>query len=229
MTITFLSQSLDFPHPCQAGPDGLLAIGGDLSPSRLLAAYSRGIFPWYSSGSPILWWFPDPRLVLFPRNLHIPKSLRRLLNKGKFTITADQAFENVIKYCARVSRPGGYGTWLVPEMIDAYTRLHHLGYAHSFEAWYRGRLAGGIYGVAMGQVFFGESMFYKISGASKVAMIHLCAYLQQQGYFFMDCQQTTNHMLGFGAVELSRSTFLHHLHQGLKCGIKNKHWEYEYS
>ena len=214
MTITFLSRNLEFPHPGQAGPDGLLAVGGDLSPQRLIAAYGRGIFPWYGPGSPILWWSPDPRLVLFPDNLHIPRSLRRVLNSGKFTITADKAFEKVIDYCAGIKRAGGHGTWLVPEMISAYVRLYHMGIAHSVEAWHRGRLAGGIYGLALGRIFFGESMFYKIPDASKTALVCLCSILKKKGYLLMDCQQTTQHMLRFGAEEVSRNFFLEELRKG---------------
>ncbi|EFI33610.1 leucyl/phenylalanyl-tRNA/protein transferase [Desulfonatronospira thiodismutans ASO3-1] len=214
MTITFLSRNLEFPHPGQAGPDGLLAVGGDLTPERLIAAYSRGIFPWYGPGSPILWWSPDPRLVLFPGSLHIPRSLRRVLNSGKFTITADQAFEKVIEYCAGIKRAGGHGTWLVPEMISAYIRLHHMGIAHSVEAWHRGQLAGGIYGLALGSIFFGESMFYRVPDASKTALVYLCRIMQNKGYLLMDCQQTTRHMLRFGAQEVSRAFFLEELGKG---------------
>ncbi len=211
MTITFLSQNHDFPHPSQAGPDGLLAIGGDLSPSRLLSAYATGIFPWYGPGSPILWWSPDPRLILYPHRIHLSRRLHRVLNSGKFEITADLDFEQVILSCARASRKGSYGTWLVPEMIEAYIRLHQLGYAHCFEAWHKGRLAGAIYGVALGGIFFGESMFYRVSDASKVALVHLCDFLEKNGFLLMDCQQTTGHMLRFGAVEISRTAFLTNL------------------
>jgi len=215
VTITFLSRNLEFPHPGQAGPDGLLAVGGDLSPQRLMEAYSRGIFPWYGPGSPILWWSPDPRLILFPDSLHIPRSLRRVLNSGKFTITADQAFKKVIECCAGVRRAGGHGTWLVPEMVSAYVRLHHMGMAHSVEAWHCGRLAGGIYGVTMGGIFFGESMFYRVPDASKTTLVYLCSILKKKGYLLMDCQQTTQHMLRFGAEEVSRTFFLTQLRKGI--------------
>jgi len=224
VTITFLSQRLEFPHPSQAGPDGLLAVGGDLSPERLLAAYRQGIFPWYGPGSPILWWSPDPRLVLYPHNIRISRSLRRVLNSGRFLITADLAFEKVVEYCARTPRKGAWGTWLVPEMIDAYIRLHHMGIAHCFEAWDQGRLAGGIYGVALGRVFFGESMFYRVANASKAALIHLCSFLKEQGFLFMDCQQTTGHMLRLGAVQIDRAVFLDQLESGMRSGPGPGRW-----
>jgi leucyl/phenylalanyl-tRNA---protein transferase len=207
----FLTKEPVFPHPSLADPDGLLAIGGDLSVKRLVTAYSRGIFPWYGPGSPILWWSPEPRLVLYPNQVHVPGSLRRVINSDRFRITADAEFEMVIEYCSAVPRRGWSGTWLVPEMIDAYIRLHKAGLAHSFESWQGSRLVGGIYGVAMGRAFFGESMFYLESNASKVALVHLMRFLKEQGFHFMDCQQTTRHMLRFGACEVPRGRFLRNL------------------
>ncbi|MFW5734727.1 MAG: leucyl/phenylalanyl-tRNA--protein transferase, partial [Oceanidesulfovibrio sp.] len=170
MAIYYLPKSgVGFPDPQGADPDGLLAVGGDLSPRRLAAAYAMGIFPWYHQGSPILWWSPDPRLVLEPSRLHVPKSLRRVLNKGRFRFTLDQDFQAVMRNCARAPRPQGDGTWIVEEMVQAYVTLHQAGFAHSVEVWRNDRLAGGLYGVALGRVFFGESMFFLEPDASKAA------------------------------------------------------------
>ena len=226
MSTFLLTREPVFPHPSLADPDGLLAIGGDLTVTRLYNAYSRGIFPWYGHGSPILWWCPEPRLILYPDQLHIPKSLRRIINSCKFRITSDRVFERIIENCARTPRPGGAGTWLVPEMIDAYTRLHEAGFAHSFEAWHEGCLAGGIYGVAMGKAFFGESMFYHKPDASKTAMVHLVRFLESRGFYFMDCQQTTSHMLRFGACEIPRNRFLNELDAAVRKKGKPEKWNY---
>ena len=215
MTVFCLPQEPVFPHPEFSDPDGLLAVGGDLSLERLIAAYSQGIFPWYGQNSPILWWSPDPRLVLFPEESHIPKSLRRIINAKRFKVTVNQAFEEVINWCARVKRKGQCGTWLVPEMIEAYIRLHEQGYAHSFEAWQEDRLVGGLYGVSLGRAFFGESMFHLISNASKVALVYMVQYLREHSFHFLDCQQTTAHMLRFGAREISRDEFLQRLKKAL--------------
>ncbi|MFW5838079.1 MAG: leucyl/phenylalanyl-tRNA--protein transferase [Desulfovibrionaceae bacterium] len=209
MTVYALPQEPHvFPDPEEADPDGLVAVGGDLAPRRLLAAYSQGIFPWYSETTPILWWSPDPRLVLFPRELHVPRSLRRVLNSGRFEITLDADFQSVISACSVTPRPGQYGTWLLPEMIQAYVRLHQMGLAHSVEAWQDGRLVGGLYGVALGRAFFGESMFFREPDASKVALVRLVGYLKSKGFVLLDCQQTTQHMLRFGGREVARRRFL---------------------
>ncbi len=226
MSAFFLTREPIFPHPSLADPDGLLAIGGDLSVTRLHMAYSKGIFPWYGLGSPILWWSPEPRLILYPNQVHIPKSLRRTLNSGRFSISADTAFERVIESCSAVPRRGGTGTWLTPEMIDAYIRLHRAGLAHSFEAWQNSGLVGGIYGVAVGKAFFGESMYYSTPDASKVALIHLMDYLRSENYHFMDCQQTTGHMLRFGARERSRKNFLKELETAVVLEGKLGKWQY---
>lgn len=226
MSTFFLTREPVFPHPSLADPDGLLAIGGDLSLTRLVTAYSKGIFPWYGPGSPILWWSPEPRLVLYSHQFHVPRSLRRVINSQRFLITADKAFEAVIESCSRVPRGGSNGTWLTPEMIDAYTRLHRAGLAHSFETWKGSRLVGGIYGVALGKAFFGESMFYLIPNASKVALFHLMIYLKSNDYHFMDCQQTTKHMLRFGARELSRRKFLEDLDEAISQKGISGIWEY---
>lgn len=199
-----------FPAPDRAltAPDGLLAAGGNLSPRRLLRAYRTGIFPWYSPGQPILWWSPDPRLVLFPESINIARSLRKTLRKDLFAVTADAAFPAVIAACAAPRLKTGAGTWITPEMNRAYCRLHRLGYAHSIETWRAGELVGGLYGVAVGQVFFGESMFSLVSDASKVALVALAAQLRRWGFTLIDCQMRTEHLTRMGAVDLPRATFL---------------------
>jgi leucyl/phenylalanyl-tRNA--protein transferase len=212
MTIFLLSDEyLVFPDPRYAEADGLLAVGGDLSTPRLLAAYTRGIFPWYGPGSPILWWSPDPRMTLFPSELYLSRRLRRTVDSDRFEITLDRAFDEVIVGCAKARRPEGEGTWLVPEMIEAYKRLHREGVAHSCEAWDGDELAGGVYGVSLGRAFFAESMFYDVPNASKVALVWLVEYLGCQGFELIDCQQSTPHSARFGAVELSRIEFLRRL------------------
>ena len=183
-------------------PNGLLAIGGDLSPARLLCAYRRGIFPWYSEGQPILWWSPDPRAVLFPRRLHRSRSLYKVIRQGRFQLTRDRAFEEVMAGCAE-PRPGQEGTWITAGMMDAYAELHRMGFAHSVECWRNGRLAGGIYGVAIGRVFFGESMFSRESNASKVALAEICAL----GFELIDCQIPNPHLDRLGAEMIPRREF----------------------
>jgi len=191
-------------------PDGLLAAGGDLSAERLLAAYRRGIFPWYSEHQPILWWSPDPRCVLFPKRMHISRRLRRTMRRGRFTATWDRDFEGVLAGCAGPRRGGG-GTWLNPDMQRAYTRLHQLGRAHSIECWHAGKLAGGLYGLSLGRVFFGESMFSRLTDASKVGLAHLCRWLQVWGYALMDCQVHNSHLQTLGAEMIPRATFIAYL------------------
>lgn len=217
MHLTWLDPHNDnqpFPHPDRAltEPDGLLAAGGNLTPRRLLRAYRMGIFPWYSADQPILWWSPDPRLVLLPECLKVSRSLRKTLRKRVFTITADTAFEQVVAACAG-PRQGEPGTWITSEMYRAYCRLHRLGHAHSIETWQQGELVGGLYGVALGQVFYGESMFSWISDASKIALVALTAQLQRWEFAVIDCQVTTTHLLSMGAVDIPRSSFL----QLLEC------------
>jgi leucyl/phenylalanyl-tRNA--protein transferase len=187
-------------------PDGLLAIGGDLSRARLLRAYSNGIFPWYGPGQPILWWAPDPRLVLPPEALRISRSLRKTLRQGAFRVTLDQAFEAVINHCAG-PRANTSGTWITPEMAAAYLALHRQGYAHSVECWQGDRLAGGLYGVALGRVFFGESMFARARDASKVALVHLARQLSRWDFPLIDCQVHTRHLESLGAALLPRKQF----------------------
>jgi len=189
-------------------PEGLLAVGGDLRPERLLEAYRHGIFPWYSDDQPILWWSPDPRAVLFPDKLHISRSLKRSLRPGLFSVTLDTCFRDVMQQCAgpRTQYPEG-GTWITAEMLEAYTRLHELGYAHSVETWQEGRLVGGLYGVALGGAFFAESMFTRVPDASKVALVSLVRQLQAWGFHIIDCQQASPHVLRFGVEEIPAETF----------------------
>jgi leucyl/phenylalanyl-tRNA--protein transferase len=202
---------LDTPFPPLSAalkdPNGLLAIGGDLSPQRLLTAYARGIFPWYSPGEPVLWWSPDPRMVLFPEELNITRSLSKRLNKPDYEVRFDTAFRQVMEACASTPRDGQPGTWIVPEMIEAYCRLHALGHAHSVETWIDGQLVGGLYGVAIGRMFYGESMFHHVTDASKLAFVHLVRYLRHHGFGMIDCQMKTEHLARFGAREIPRTAF----------------------
>jgi leucyl/phenylalanyl-tRNA---protein transferase len=188
-------------------PNGLLAAGGDLSPQRLIAAYRRGIFPWFSAGEPILWWSPDPRMVLFPDELKISRSLARTLRNANYEIRLDTAFADVVRACACKPRDGQAGTWISREMQEAYGELHAQGYAHSVETWIGGELAGGLYGVAIGRAFYGESMFADQRDASKIALAHLCAYLKQRGFGIIDCQMETAHLASLGARPLPRRDF----------------------
>ena len=206
-----------FPPVEQATEEGLLAIGGDLSPERLLQAYRLGIFPWYSEGQPILWWSPDPRAVLYLDQLRISRSLHKTLHKGAYTITYDQVFADVIQGCAapRSADPNA-GTWITNDMISAYVYLHELGYAHSVETWHDGRLVGGLYGIALGRGFFGESMFSRASDASKVALVGLVHHLRNHRFDFIDCQLPSPHIMRLGAVEVPRSQFLLELQHTLE-------------
>lgn len=214
-----------FPPPCLATPEGLLAAGGDLSPERLLLAYRMGIFPWYAEDEPILWWSPDPRLVLYPQEFHLSHSLQKVIRRGDFTVTTDRAFEAVIRACAGVRTAGGEGTWIVPDMIDAYCGLHRRGLAHSVEAWQGQRLAGGLYGVSLGSAFFGESMFTRVKNASKVALATLAAWLQANGFDLIDCQVTTGHLQRLGAREIPRENYLQELSRCLQNSTRIGKWK----
>lgn len=200
----------DFPPIEQAlhHPDGLLAIGGDLSPARLLAGYQRGIFPWYSDDQPILWWSPSERMVLFPDMLKVSRSLRKTIRKRPYKLTLDQAFREVIIACAG-PRPDQDGTWLTNDMIEAYCELHRMGIAHSVESWHENKLVGGLYGVSLGRVFFGESMFARMADASKIAFCHFVWQLEHWGYGMIDSQVYTDHLARFGAFEIPRHDFRH--------------------
>jgi leucyl/phenylalanyl-tRNA--protein transferase len=187
-------------------PNGLLAVGGDLSPQRIINAYLQGIFPWFSEGEPILWWSPDPRTVLFPEHIKISRSLKKTIKKQQFTVTYDRDFEAVIQACAQ-PRDSSPGTWLLPEMIEAYHQQHELGLAHSVEVWQDGKLAGGLYGVAIGGVFFGESMFSRVPDSSKIALVHLGRTLLDWGFKMIDCQVYTQHLASLGAQEIPRKRY----------------------
>lgn len=216
MSFFQLPEEIIFPSPELARKDGLLAIGGDLSEERLLKAYSMGIFPWYTEDSPILWWSPDPRLILVPEEVKVSKSLRKVINKDIFKVTMNTAFEKVIRSCSEVDRKGQNGTWITEEMVEAYVRLHKAGYAHSIESWHEGELVGGLYGIILGKAFFGESMFSNMSNASKVAFVWLVEKLREQGFKLIDCQVTTGHLISLGAKEVTRKEFLEKLRDALK-------------
>jgi leucyl/phenylalanyl-tRNA--protein transferase len=212
MACALLDAELWFPPPQEADPSGLLAIGGDLSPARLLLAYSLGIFPWYNPGEPILWWSPDPRCVLFPEGFHISRSLRRCLRTHPYRLSHNENFAGVIYWCRRL-RAGrdGRGTWITSEMQRAYQRLHQLGFAHSVECWEEDQLVGGLYGVCLGRCFYGESMFSRKSNASKIVMAYLVDHLRERNFVLLDCQQTTEHLVRLGACAIPRDAFLGHL------------------
>ncbi len=214
-----------FPPVSKAlrSPNGLLCAGADLSPARLLDAYSRGIFPWFSEGEPILWWSPHPRMVLFPAELKVSRSLRKAVAKGIFETRFDTAFAEVMRACAE-PRDGQAGTWIVPEMVAAYTRLHELGFAHSVESWRDGRLAGGLYGILLGRVFFGESMFSRETDASKVALVKLVARLEALGVGLVDCQQATRHLASLGAREIPRREFAQRLAESIQYPPTGSRW-----
>jgi len=213
-----------FPPPDYADPSGLLAVGGDLTCERLLEAYRLGIFPWYSDDQPILWWSPDPRLVLRLDEFNVSRSLRKTLKKGVFKVTFDRAFEEVIRGCASAPREGQRGTWITKEMQEAYIELHGLGFAHSVETWWGEELAGGLYGVSLGKAFFGESMFHRRTDASKVALAILVEKLQAWNFHFIDAQMTTEHLLRLGAAEMPRRIFLKRLQSALRHPTKRGKW-----
>ena len=204
-------------------PDGLLAVGGDLAPERLLAGYRKGIFPWYGDDQPILWWSPDPRTVLFPARFRVSRSLRRTLRKGRFTVTLDHAFERVIADCAAPRRTGA-DTWITRDMAGAYTKLHHKGYAHSVECWLDDQLAGGMYGVAIGKIFFAESMFSRVTDASKVAFAYLARQLLAWNFALIDCQLHSAHLASLGAEQISRREFTGYLDSWCARGDAPRIW-----
>ena len=216
-----------FPDPqlAESEPDGLLAVGGDLSRARLLHAYHQGIFPWYAEGQPLLWWSPDPRTVLYPGDVHVSRSLRRRLRKGGLILRIDQAFEQVTIGCA-APREGQDGTWLLPEMRCAYSELHRAGDAHSIELWQEDELVGGLYGVSLGQAFFGESMFSRVPDASKIVMVYLAELLGRHGFAFLDCQVFNPHLASMGALEISRSRFLDELHAATAQPGDTQTWQH---
>lgn len=218
-------QSLEFPAPELATPEGILAVGGDLSPARLLEAYAGGIFPWFNEGDPILWWSPDPRFVLFPDELVVSKSMRPYFNQKKFQVSFDQDFEGVMRGCQQSNRNGQSGdTWITEDMIQAYVQVHQLGYAHSVEVWQEGELVGGLYGISLGKIFFGESMFARVSNASKFGFITLVQKLREKGFTLIDCQQQTQHLGSLGAKAISRKSFLKYLQENKKLKTLTGSW-----
>jgi leucyl/phenylalanyl-tRNA--protein transferase len=207
MPVFQLSGTIAFPPPAMAEANGLLAIGGDLSPARILAAYRQGIFPWYAEGDPILWWTPAPRLILLPEEFHLSRRTARVVRQNFFSLSADRAFRQVMANCASIRTATRSETWINAEMIEAYCRLHRQGFAHSIECWRDGTLVGGLYGIVLGRVFFGESMFSAVSGASKVAMHALVRHATATGIRLLDCQMRTEHLVSLGAREISRDHF----------------------
>lgn len=226
MPIFRLDHRLTFP-PVEYAEDGLLAVGGDLRPERLLLAYRSGIFPWYSEGQPILWHSPDPRMVLVAADLEVPRSLRKTVRKQPYRVSLDTAFGKVVAACASVERPGQSDTWITPEMQAAYRELHRRGFAHSVEAWQERRLVGGLYGVSLGAAFFGESMFALAPDASKVALVRLVEQLVRWGIGLVDCQVHTDHLARFGAVEWPRRRYLAALKKALAAATRMGPWRFE--
>lgn len=217
-----LTYHLSFPDPKSASPEGIVAYGGDLTPSRVMMAYRMGIFPWYSANDPILWWSPDPRLIFEFDDFKLRRSLRKKI--AQFEIRFDTAFSQVIRECGSVPRRGQRGSWILPEVIEAYEELHGMGLAHSIEAYQDGILVGGLYGVSVGRVFCGESMFAKVSDASKVAFAVLIEHLKEWGYDFIDCQVPTEHLKSLGAKEVSRDVFLERLHKARDTSVLSDSW-----
>ncbi|MCC6873723.1 MAG: leucyl/phenylalanyl-tRNA--protein transferase [Sandaracinaceae bacterium] len=224
MPVYLLTKELIFPPPEGASPEGVVAIGGDFSPERLVLAYSQGIFPWPTEGYHLLWFSPDPRCVLPPAEIHLPRSLQKRMRRGDLEVRADTAFVEVVRACAAVPRPGQSGTWIVEPLVEGFTTLHERGLAHSIETWCRGELVGGLYGVSLGGMFFGESMFAKISDASKVAFATLAGNLVEWGFDLIDCQVQTEHLARFGARRWSRRRFLRALQESLARPTRPGPW-----
>jgi len=227
MPVFALTDALVFPPPRLADPNGILAVGGDLAPDRLLLAYEQGIFPWYEEGLPIIWHSPDPRMVLLCSELRVNRSLRKALRRDAFELTLDTAFREVVMRCREIARPGQDGTWITDEMAEAYITLHEQGYAHSAEAWRDGELVGGLYGVSLGAAFFGESMFATVSDASKVAFVRLVEQLSRWDIPLVDCQVHTEHLARFGATEWPRRVFLEALAPILERPTRRGPWRFD--
>lgn len=226
--IPWLEPDDPFP-PCSTAlrqPNGLLAAGADLSPERLIAAYSHGIFPWFNADEPILWWSPSPRMVLFPDELKVSRSLKKTIRNRAYEVRLDSAFAQVMQGCAQ-SRKGQSGTWITPAMIDAYTKLHRKGVAHSAETWVDGELVGGLYGIALGRMFYGESMFTTVTDASKIAFVHLVWQLKRWGFGMIDCQMKTAHLSSLGAREIPRADFLRRVTQLIECPPAALPWQFD--
>ena len=224
MSVYRLSTSIDFPPIDNADPDGLIAIGGDLSAERLISAYANGIFPWFDEQNPLMWWSPDPRCILFPKDFNCSKSLERTLRSSTFIVTADTAFGDVIRSCRQIKRADQDGTWITEEMQFAYSALHDQGVAHSIEVWCEGLLVGGLYGISLGNAFFGESMFSTVRDASKVAFAHLVGVLHKNHFSFIDCQMHTPHLESLGAIEVARATFANMLEDALQHDTHTGPW-----
>ena len=224
MPIFRLNKELSFPDPSYAEKEGVLAIGGDLSVDRLILAYANGIFPWPRKDAPILWWSPDPRMVLFPRNFIVSHSLRQLVRSGKYSYTIDKDFASVIRQCAVIPRKGQEDTWITDEMIEAYIILHEEGFAHSVETWFKGQLVGGLYGVSIGRAFFGESMFYQERDASKFAFYQLVKLLKHWNFELIDAQQDTSHLKSLGAINIPRKEFMEKLEQAIAHPTYKGNW-----
>jgi leucyl/phenylalanyl-tRNA--protein transferase len=224
MPVYLLNEHILFPPPRFAREDGLLAVGGDLRQERLLLAYRQGIFPWFMEAEPILWWSPDPRLVLYPAEFRPSRSLQKKIRQNIFRISIDEAFSQVIRACAQTRTEHNEKTWIGENMIRAYCRLHASGFAHSVEAWHEDRLAGGLYGVSLGRCFFGESMFTRVRDASKAALAALVSHLREHAFHFIDCQMTTPHLIRLGAREISRDLFLKQLDKALATSSTTGRW-----
>lgn len=223
--IPWLQGDAPFPdiETALADPNGLLAAGDDLSAERLLAAYRRGIFPWFSAGQPVLWWSPAPRMVLFPAELKVSRSLAKVLRNSAYEIRFDTVFQDVMRACA-APRPGQHGTWITDDMVNAYASLHSLGYAHSVETWVEGELAGGLYGIAIGGMFYGESMFMRRRDASKIALVQLVRQLATRGFGMIDCQMRTGHLASLGGREIPRTEFSQRLAELINYPLPTGHW-----
>ena len=215
---------IEFPDPNLADDDGLIAQGGELTPEYLLSAYCQGIYPWFCEGEPILWWSPNPRMVLMPQKFKLRKSLRQVINKGIFELRIDTAFREVITNCSKIPRPAQDETWITKDIIDGYVKLHQLGYAHSFESYFEGKLVGGLYGISIGNCFFGESMFFTKSDASKVAFYHLVQFAAKHNFAFIDAQQETEHLKSLGAETISRTNSLEMLTESRKQKTMQGKW-----
>lgn len=229
MSSRYFTDRFPFPDPREADPEGLVASGGDLNPQRVLAAYAQGIFPWpYDARTPLLWFSPDPRMVLRPAELHVSRSLQKTIKKRLFDIRFDTAFNDVIRQCAKIRRPGQRGTWITEEIIRAYGKLHEMGFAHSAEAWSEDKLVGGVYGISLGAAFFGESMFALRPDASKAAFVTLVKQLQAWNFQFLDCQIYTEHLARFGATPWPRADFLNALAKALKEPTRQGPWKLDH-
>lgn len=224
MPVFGLGEQLVFPPVQLSNPDGILAVGGDLQPERLLLAYGSGIFPWYDEEDPIIWWAPDPRFVLFPEDLRVSKSMRQVLRREIFRISFDEDFASVIRHCQKTPRPGQRGTWITDDMQQAYIQLHEQGFAHSVEVWQAEKLVGGLYGVSLGNSFFGESMFAHVSNASKAGFITLVRRLAEKGFELIDCQVYTSHLESLGAQDIPRAEFMARLESSLKHPTQQGKW-----